>query len=104
MQLLLNKCVYGTALSNNKKLLSLARYLQTEDCVLVKTVYTQTWASICDTTLKSMAEVSILMALLIPVACGAAFSGLIFVNRNKVDIPISEKKSVTKVKQKVSTS
>lgn len=52
--------------------------------------YTEMWNSICGTTLKSVAEVSILMALLVPVACAAAFSGLIFVNRNKIDIPTAD--------------
>jgi hypothetical protein len=59
------------------------------------------WGDICGTTLKSMVEVTILMIVLIPIALGSATSGLIFVNRNKVDVPnytkLQDKKKENKV-------
>lgn len=103
VQPLLNTCVYGTAQTSSLLInkLQVVRSLQTAaECTVVNTAYTKMWTSICGTTLKSIAEVTILMALLIPIACGAAFSGLMFVNRNKVDIPVPDGKPDAKVKPK----
>ena len=58
----------------------------------MSSAYSAFWNTLCFTTMVSMFEVIVLTMILFPIALAAAISGLIFVNRNKVDVPQYEDK------------
>lgn len=92
LQILINTCVYPpNALNSEQQLVSEApryeRSLAAYNCSKISLDYIKMWDSICNPVLMSMVEVTVLTMLIFPAALAAAISGLIFVDRNKVDVP-----------------